>query len=118
MGVDTGANRRASQAQLAETVGGVGDVGPRFCHGTAVRCELLAQADGHGILHVGAPRFHDPVKFGGLRCERLLQCIEDRVKGLQRQQRGQAHAARKNIVRRLTIVNVVVRMDLFVGAER
>ena len=56
MRVDAGAHGGAAESQLAQRVAGVANIVNGFAHGHAIRGKLLAQADGHRVLHVRAAR--------------------------------------------------------------
>ena len=70
MGIDAGAYGGASQAEFAEDFGGGADGCAALADGAGVGGELLAQAHGDRVLHVGAAGLQDVVKFFRL-CLRL-----------------------------------------------
>ena len=65
VGVDAGADGGASEAELAEGVGGAADAVAGAADGDRVGAELLAEPDGDGVLHVGAAGFEDAIELAG-----------------------------------------------------
>ena len=86
-------------------------------HTQAISGKLLAQAEGDGVLHVGAARLHNVVKLFSLGFESRRERFENRIELFQFQQGGQAHAGRKDIIGRLAVIHVVIGMDDVVVAE-
>ena len=115
--VDAGADGTASKAEFAERIAGPLKKLFALLDGQTVGGELLAEADGDGILHVGAARLHDAIEIFGFSGESSRKCVKDGIEGFEIQQRGEAHAGWKDVIGRLAIVDVVVRMNVGVIAK-
>ena len=59
MGVEAGADGRASEAERMQRDGVAADRRRGFFYGDSVGGELLPEGDGHGVLHVGASGLED-----------------------------------------------------------
>ncbi len=117
MGVDSRAHGASTQPQLSQRSGGkLQELLPLDVR-DAVGGKFLPEAHRNRILHVGAAGLHDVVK--GLRffreCRR--QVLEHRVQLVQRQQRGQPHRGREDIVGGLPVIHMVVGMKVGVFAQ-
>ncbi len=55
-----------TDAQSPQTLGRPAQALPISLHRGRVGAEFLAQADGYGVLEVGASRFDDPIELLGL----------------------------------------------------
>ncbi len=73
LGIETGAHRRGPDVLLRETLGRLEHPGVCPADGQRVRRELLAQPDGHRVLHVRAPRLEHTVEGDGTLRERVGQ---------------------------------------------
>ena len=86
-------------------------------HGQAVGGELLAQADGHGVLQVRAGALDDGVELAALLGQGLGQAVGGGGDLAAQRQGRQVHGRREGVVGRLAHVDVVVGMDGLVRAE-
>ena len=89
----------------------------RLFNGHAVGRELLPQAHGNRVLHVGAAGLHDVVNCLAFSREGRGQLVEHGVELFERQQRGQPHGGGEDIVGGLPVVHVIVGVDVGVFAE-
>ncbi len=88
-----------------------------FGDGDGVGGELLAEAHGDGILQVGTAGLHDVVELMAFGGEGGGEPIQDRVEIFEREQSAEAHGGGEDVVGGLAVVNVIVGVDEFVGAE-
>jgi hypothetical protein len=73
--------------------------------------ELLAEADGHGILHVGPTGLEDAVERHGPILEGGHQLSDRRQQQADAIERGDTHRGRKDVVGGLGHVDVIVGAD-------
>ena len=77
--------------------------------GEGIRRELLAQPDGHRVLHMGATRLEHTIERHGSLGERLRQPGDSVERFRGPVERGHTHGGREGVVGRLRHVHVVIR---------
>ena len=115
--VQTGSKRRRTEIELVEAFHGrLGCVGSDR-QARCIAAELLAQRDRDCVLQMGPTNFEHIGEFDGFGGERVSQrtafAHEGGVFERQRDPRG----GREHVIGGLTHVDVIVRMDLSVGAS-
>ena len=109
--VESRADRRRADVLLEQPVRRLGDAIARSTCRQRIGRELLAQADRHRILHMRAARLQDVVERLRTVFEGFGQLVEDRQEVAHLGQRRDAHRGRKDVVRRLRHVHVVIGVD-------
>jgi hypothetical protein len=112
MGVETGADRGASERQARQLVDRGTRPAYRFLHLARVAAELLAEPDRGRVLEVGATGLDDRPELFALDLERALQALE-RGDQLVLDRRGSRDLdrGRDDVVRGLAQVDVIVGVD-------
>ncbi len=112
VGVDAGADGGAADGEFGEGVEGAVEAFFAVAELGGVAGELLAEADGRGVLEVGASDLDDGVpglgvgfELGGHGVERGEEVVADG------QGRGEVHGGREGVVGGLAHVDVVVGVD-------
>src|SRR5258706_9721126 len=112
MRVEACANGRAAEGNAGQLVDGTVRAADRFFHLPGVALELLAEADRRRVLEVRAAGLDNRPELAALGLERLAQLVESRDQLVVDGHCGrQLDRARDHVVRRLTEVDVVVRMN-------
>ena len=112
MRVQAGSGRGAAERDLAEAWHRVLDARDSLSNLRGVAAELLAERHGHGVHEMRATGLHDVVELDGLpleRCGERLERGNEIVRELA--QRGEVHRRRKDVVRRLAHVDVIVGVN-------
>ena len=116
MRVETGSDRGPPERDLAEPLESRADTVVALAHLRRIAAELLSERDGHGIHQMRSTGLDHVVELGRLRLKRVRQTLQRRqeiVRDLV--ECREVHCRGKDVVRRLTHVHVVVRMDVFAG---
>jgi hypothetical protein len=118
VGVDAGADRRAAEGYLGKVRLGFLDPLYAALYLAGVAPELLAEADGGGVLEVGAAGLDDVVELDGLLFEGRLELFEGRKEvPFDGDEGREVDGGRDHVVGRLPHVDVVVGVDGRLGAE-
>ena len=118
MGIQAGADGRASQGDFLQSVLRPLRADQRQLDLAGVSAELLAQADRRGILQMGAPDLDDLVEGARLGVERPVQPLQGRHQlPLDHLDRRDMNGGRDHVVAGLTLVHLVVGMHQLAAAR-
>ncbi|HEY6478659.1 MAG TPA: hypothetical protein VIZ00_01435 [Streptosporangiaceae bacterium] len=118
-GIEPGADRGAAHGHPQQPAGVVLDLGDRVVEGAGVARPLLRDGQRGGVLQMGAADLDDIGPLGRPAPDGIAQPPQGRDRFLRGQLvRGDVHGRRERVVARLAHVDVVVRVDRLLGAER
>ena len=117
-GVEAGADGRGADVQFVQLLGRDRHIVRARADACGVAAELLSERDRHRVLQVRASRFQHVGEFVGLAREALDERTGRSDERRRAEQQREPRRRRKDVVGRLSHVDVVVRVHARVGAAR
>ena len=112
---EPGADRGAAQADDDELVGHALERPARVLHGLRPAAEHLAPRDRHRVLQMRAAGLHDRALARGVPAQGALERAELGVERPQQLERHETDRRGRDVVRRLSEVDVAVRVNRHVA---